>query len=66
MAIKTINVSMPEEAYDKIKAKAKEDDRSISSWLRIAAEEKLNKEADEARPGDPCRSGKTNGRSRQW
>lgn len=47
MAIKTINVSMPEEAYDKIKAKAKEDDRSISSWLRIAAEEKLNKEADE-------------------
>lgn len=47
MALKTINVSMPEEVHDKIKAKAKEDDRSVSSWLRIAAEEKLNKEADE-------------------
>lgn len=47
MALKTINVSMPEEAYEKIKVKAKEDDRSVSSWLRIAAEEKLKKEADE-------------------
>lgn len=47
MALKTINVSMPEETYDKIKAKAIEDDRPVSSWLRIAAEEKLNKEADE-------------------
>ena len=46
MALKTINVSMPEETYDKIKAKAKEDDRPVSSWLRIAAEEKLKKEAD--------------------
>ena len=47
MALKTINVSMPEETYDKIKTKAIEDDRSVSSWLRKAAEEKLNKEADE-------------------
>lgn len=47
MALKTINVSMPEEIHDKIKAKAKEDDRSVSSWLRIAAEEKLKKETDE-------------------
>lgn len=47
MALKTINISMPAEIHEKIKAKAKEDDRSVSSWLRVAAEEKLKKEADD-------------------
>ena len=47
MALKTINISMPEEMLDKIREQAKEDDRPISSWLRVAAEEKLRKEADE-------------------
>lgn len=47
MKLKTTTVSMPHEMHDRVKAKAEEEDRSVSSWLRIAAEEKLERKAEE-------------------